>query len=156
MPGIVHELALLMGALVQPLQHPVEVQGQICNVIHAFADIDPAGQVILADDLGGLPEFAQGPKKASRNKPTNNRRDRQRRGGHQRIRPHGGKDPFTFIAAVLADQQKGSRGSAGLLDGHHQHADRPVRGKGCQHIPAWICECCGRADHVLGDQDNAV
>ena len=117
MAGVVQELLLLLGALIQPFQHGVEGLGEQGDVVLALAHLHALRKVLLADRTGGLAQPAERIEQPAGNDAANHRGRQERAEGHQRIRPHGVDVVLVLIARVPADQEESPGGYGGALQG---------------------------------------
>jgi hypothetical protein len=102
--GVVQELLLVLGALVQSFKHRVEGLREQRHVIRTVAHFHPPGEVLLADHLRGLAQTPEGIEQTAGHQASDQRGSEQRPGGHQRVGADRGEHVLLLITGVPADQ----------------------------------------------------
>ena len=81
--GVVQELLLVLGALIESFQHGVEGLREESHVVLAVAHFHAPGEVLMADHTGGFAQTAERIQQAAGHQASDQRRGEQRAGCHQ-------------------------------------------------------------------------
>ena len=153
--GIVEELPLSVEGGFEPVEHPVEGVAEVGDVIVA-RDLDPPGEIVLADARGGLAEFADRGEHATGDQPAEEARGDERDHGDAGHRPDRRPCLLVLAGEEFDDDQLRRLGLPFDLHGHDRIGD--PSGIGVELSGLRRGHLCGAGDEfaVLVEADRRI